>query len=110
MKSRIGLIAALILTALVLLAAATHAQTYGSPPEGGRSQWGAMRQERMVACANQSAGTSCSYSREGQTVSGTCEATRRGQLVCRSGEGGRGRAMRGPMGSDGMPGDNAREQ
>jgi hypothetical protein len=59
-KSRISLIAALILTALValvLLAVATHAQTDGSPPEGDRSQWRVMRQERMAACVNQSVGT-----------------------------------------------------
>jgi hypothetical protein len=88
---------------------ATYAQTFGSPLEGGRSQWRAMRQEMMAACANQSAGTSCSYSREGQTVGGTCQWTRRGQLVCRTGEGGRGREMRGPMGN-GMPEGNAPEQ
>jgi hypothetical protein len=108
-KSRLGLIAALLLTALVLLAPATHAQTYGSPPEGGHSQWRAMRQEMMAACTNQSAGTSCSFSREGQTVSGTYQATRQGQLVCRSGKGRRGQERRGPMG-EGMPGGNAPEQ
>jgi len=63
-------------------APATQAQTDGSPSSCGRSQWQETRQEMMAACANKSAGTACSSSREGQPVSGTCHATRRGHLVC----------------------------
>ena len=112
MKFRIS-ICVLFLTALATYAPATQAQTDGSP-SSGHSQWQAMRQEMMVACADKSAGTACSFSREGQAVGGTCRATRRGQLVCRAGKGGGGRGMHGQMGGGmpggGMPPDNAPEQ
>ena len=81
MKYRFS-ISVLFLAAFVTCAPATHAQTEGSPPSGGRSQWQAMRQEMMAACADKAAGTPCSFSREGQPVSGTCSAMRRGQMVC----------------------------
>ena len=122
MKFRIS-ICVLFLTALATYAPATQAQTDGSP-SSGHSQWQAMRQEMMAACADKSAGTACSFSREGQAVSGTCRATRRGQLACRAGKGGGGRGMHGQMGGGmpgggmpgggmpggGMPPDNAPEQ
>ena len=81
MKFRIS-IYVLFLTALATCAPAARAQTYGSPSSGGRSQWQAMRQEMMGACADKTAGTTCSFSHEGQPVSGTCRAMRRGKLVC----------------------------
>ena len=105
MKFRIGLMSGLLLTALVMFVPATHAQTYGGPSTGDRSQWQAMRQEMMAACANQSAGAPCSFSREGQTVSGACRQSRRGQLVCRTGQGRHGGGMGGSMGG-GMPPGN----
>ena len=103
------MIAGLFVTALVMLAPAARSQTDGSSPEGGRSQWRAMLRERITACAEKSDGTACSFSREGQTVSGTCRTTRRGQLVCRTGEGGRGREKHGSTGG-GMPAANAPEE
>jgi hypothetical protein len=102
MKFRISIFA-LFLMALASHAPATHAQTVGSPSSGGRSQWRAVRQEMMAACADKSAGTACSFSREGQAVTGICRATRQGQLVCHAGKGGGGRGMHGGTGG-GMPG------
>jgi hypothetical protein len=107
-KFRIS-ICVLLLTAFATYAPATHAQTDGSPSSGGRSQWQAMRQEMMAACADKSAGTACSFSREGQAVSGTCRAMRQGQLACHAGKGGGGREMHGQMGG-GMPPDSAPEE
>jgi hypothetical protein len=107
-KFRIS-ICVLLLTAFATYAPATHAQTDGSPSSGGRSQWQAMRQEMMAACADKSAGTACSFSREGQAVSGTCRAMRQGQLACHAGKGGGGRGMHGQMGG-GMPPDGGPEE
>ena len=109
MKSRIGMIFGLLLTPLVMFAPATHAQTDGGPPSGARSQWRAIRQERKAACVNKAAGTQCSFSREGQMVSGICRATRRGKLACHTGKGERGHGMHGSMGG-GMPYGNAPPQ
>jgi hypothetical protein len=104
----------LFLTALATYVPATHAQTDGSPSSGGRSQWQAMRQEMMAACADKSAGTACSFSREGQAVTGTCRPMRQGQLVCHAGKGGGGRGMHSQMGGGmpggGMPPDSAPEE
>ena len=36
----------------------------------------------MAACADKTAGTPCSFSREGQAVSGICRPMRRGRMVC----------------------------
>ena len=108
MKSRIS-ICGLFLVAFVMYAPVVHAQASGSPSGGGGSQWRAMRQEMVAACANESAGAACSFSREGQTVNGTCRATRRGQLVCRTGKRREGRGMPGPMGS-GTPSSSAPQQ
>jgi hypothetical protein len=47
--------------------------------------------------------------RQGQTVSGTCHESRRRQLLCRTGTGGRGGGMHGPTGG-GMPSGNTPEQ
>ena len=102
MKFRIS-IWLLFLATLVTGVPATRGQTYGSSSSGGRSQSQAMRQEKMAACADKSAGTACSFSREGQPVSGICRARRQGQLVCRAGKGGGSHGMHGQMGG-GMPG------
>jgi len=50
-KFRIS-ISVLFVAALVTCAPAMHAQTEGSPSSGGRSQWRAMGQEMMAACAD----------------------------------------------------------
>ena len=102
MKFRIS-ISVLFVAALVTCAPAMHAQTEGSPSSGGRSQWRAMGQEMMAACADKTAGTPCSFSREGQAVNGTCRAMPRGQMVCRAGNGAGSQGMHGHMGG-GMPG------
>ena len=107
MKFRIS-IPVLFLAALVTCASATHAQTEGSPSSGGRSQWRAMGQEMMAACADKTAGNPCSFSRGGQAVNGTCRAMRRGQMVCRAGNGAGSQVMHGHMGG-GMPPGNAPE-
>ncbi len=75
--------------ALTTLVPSVSAQT-NEPFSGGRGEWREMRQEMVQACANKSVGASCSFSWEGQTVTGTCRQTRRGQLVCRAARGRRG--------------------
>lgn len=91
-------ICGLLLATLLMYAPAARAQTYGSSPSGGHSEWRAMRQQMIAACANKSAGAACSFTREGQTMTGVCRATRRDQLVCRSGKRGRRRRTDGLMG------------
>jgi isoaspartyl peptidase/L-asparaginase-like protein (Ntn-hydrolase superfamily) len=97
-KFRIIMISCLLLMALVVSQPTTRAQTAGSEAGDSRSQWRALRQEMMKACLDKSAETPCSFSRDSQTVNGTCQTTRRGKLVCRGGEGGRSGEMRGRMG------------
>ncbi len=71
-------------------------------PAGGSSHRGAMMKAMVEACANKSAGDSCSYpGRDGQTEKGTCKATRRGKLICRH-----PRKTGGPTGSEMPPGAN----
>jgi hypothetical protein len=84
MKSTRLLAASLL--AFAMFTPPAHAQT-NQPMESGRSERRAMFQEMAQACANKSAGAPCSFSREGQTVNGTCRQNRRGQLVCRSAHG-----------------------
>lgn len=106
----------LLVAGLLMFVPAIHAQTYENPSSGegqssgDHSQWRAMRQEMIAACADKSAGTACSFSRAGQTVSGICQQSRRGQLVCRTGRGGRGGAMQGGSMGGGMPSGNAPEK
>jgi hypothetical protein len=72
-----------------------HAQASSTSPDGGRVKISPLRQEMIVACANKSKGAPCSFSREGQTVKGTCNvdivAQRLGgtgkQLTCFSRQG-----------------------
>ncbi|MFZ0890394.1 MAG: hypothetical protein WA005_18290 [Candidatus Binataceae bacterium] len=93
---------AMTFLALMMLAPATHAQTNEGSPAGGSSHRGAMMKAMVEACANKSAGDSCSYpGRDGQTEKGTCKATRRGKLICRH-----PRKTGGPTGSEMPPGAN----
>jgi len=109
-------ISGLLMIGLLTFVPPTHAQTSENPSmgqgqsSGDHSQWRAMRQEMIAACADKSAGTACSFSREGQTVSGICHQSRRGKLVCRTGRGGRGGGMQGGNMGGGMPSGNAPEQ
>jgi hypothetical protein len=85
--------------ALMTLTPATHAQTNEGSPEGGGSHRRAMMKQMVDACANKSAGDSCSYpGRDGQAENGTCQATRRGKLICR-----RARKTGGPTGGETPP-------
>jgi hypothetical protein len=83
-KSRIGVIASLLLTALVVFALVTRAQTNASPPSGDHPKWRAVQHVRREACSNKSVGTVCKVILEGRTFSGTCQPTpQEGQLACR---------------------------
>ncbi len=107
---RSTILIAMTFLALIMLAPATHAQTSeGSSMGGSPQQRQAMMKDRMAACANKSSGNPCSFtSRAGKAVSGTCQATRRGQLACRTGKATSGQGMGGRMGG-GMPRGDAFE-
>jgi hypothetical protein len=88
----------LLLTALVIGGLSAHAQYQ----EYGQWQRHQARQEMMAACSGKTPGTACSFLGQGRTISGTCHATRRGQLVCLSSGGWPPYGMGGP--APGIPG------
>jgi hypothetical protein len=79
-KSRIGVIASMLLTALVVFASAAYAQTNASPPSGDHPK---VQHVRRDACLNNSVGTVCKVIVGEHTFSGTCQQTQQGQLACR---------------------------
>ena len=83
-KSRIGAIASILLTALVVFGSAAYAQTNASPPSGDHPKWRAVQHVKREACSNKSVGTVCKVILAGRTFSGTCQPTQQeGQLACR---------------------------
>ena len=79
MSSRTGVIASLLLTALLMLASAALAQTYEGQPEG--EQLRAIRHARQAACDMKSVGTTCTYTQEGHKIGGVCQEFKQG-LAC----------------------------
>ena len=90
-KARIGAIASMLATALVVFASAAYAQTNASPPSGDHHpKWHAVQHVKREACSNKSVGTVCKVILAARTFSGTCQPTQQeGQLACRSGRPGR---------------------
>jgi len=71
-----------------------------APPAHARSS----RRARIQACSDKSAGDPCTYTSKGETVSGTCESTRRKKLICKASSGEPGGAMNAPAGGEGATG------
>lgn len=84
MKSRIGIVAGLLLLGLLMLAPAPLVLAQGVPPSGMRRHERMMHHEMAAACMHKAQGAPCSFLREGKTISGTCYRARRGHLVCHS--------------------------
>jgi hypothetical protein len=84
------------LTALLAMVAS-------APPVHARSS----RRARIQACSDKSAGDPCTYTSKGETVSGTCESTRRKKLICKASSGESGGAMNAPAGGEGATGGSS---
>jgi hypothetical protein len=82
MKFRFGVRAALFVTAVVMSAAAARAQYNASPPPTGQSQSQTNRHPRLAACSFKSLGSTCTFSRNGHTLSGSCQPVGGGQMAC----------------------------
>lgn len=84
MKFTIGVSTALLVTAIVMSAPRIiRAQYNASPPPPGNSQSQGDRHPRLEACGFKSPGDTCTFSRNGHTMSGSCEPVGgSGQLAC----------------------------
>jgi hypothetical protein len=83
MKFRIGVRAALFVTAVITSAPAVRAQYNASPPwKGTPSQSQGNPHPRLAACSFKSVGSTCTFSRNGHTLSGSCQPVGGGQLAC----------------------------
>ena len=84
MKFPIGVSAVLFMTAVVMSApAAVRAQYNASPPPFDQSQSQANRHPRQAACSFKSVGSTCTFSRNVRTLSGSCQPVGgSGQLAC----------------------------
>jgi hypothetical protein len=80
MKFRIGVSAALFVTAVVMSAPAVYAQYNASPPTSAPSQ--TRPHPRLEACSSKSLGSTCTFSRNGHTLSGSCQLVGGGQMAC----------------------------
>jgi hypothetical protein len=83
MRFPIGVSAAWLVTALVMSAPGlVRAQYNASPPPPGQSQPQTNQHPRLAACGFKSAGDTCTFSRNGHTMSGSCQPVGGGQLAC----------------------------
>jgi hypothetical protein len=82
MKFRIGVSAAFFVTAVLMSASAVRAQYNASPPAGANSQPQTNPHPRLAACSFKSLGSTCTFSRNGHTLSGSCQPVGGGQLAC----------------------------
>jgi hypothetical protein len=82
MKFTIGVGAALFVTAMVMSAPAARAQYNASPPPFDQSQPQGNQHPRLAACSSKSVGDTCTFSRNGHTLSGSCQPLGGGQLAC----------------------------
>jgi hypothetical protein len=83
MKFPIGVSAVLFVTAIVMSApVAVRAQYNASPPPDGQSQSQTNQHPRLAACSFKSVGSTCTFSRNGHTLSGSCQPIGGGQLAC----------------------------
>jgi hypothetical protein len=83
MKFRIGVSAALFVTAVITSVPAVRAQYNASPPwKGAPSQSQANPHPRLAACSFKSLGSTCTFSRNGHTLSGSCQPVGGGQMAC----------------------------
>jgi hypothetical protein len=81
MKLPIGVSAAFLVMAAVMSAPAARAQYNASPPRGAQSQ-SQRPHPRLEACSSKSVGSTCTFSRNGHTLSGNCQQVGDGQLAC----------------------------
>jgi hypothetical protein len=79
----IALIVIVFLSMLLLMPLAGHTQSDGNS-QGGNSRFQAWRHASLGACSYKSAGTTCSFSIESHSFTGTCETTQKGNLACRN--------------------------
>jgi hypothetical protein len=80
MKFRIGVSAALFVTAVIMSAPASRAQYNASPPSSDHSQ--SRPHPRLAACSFKSVGATCTFTREGHRLNGSCQPVGGGQLAC----------------------------
>jgi len=83
MKFTILVRTACIVTAVAMSApAAVRAQYNASPPPDSQSQSQTNRHPRLAACSFKSLGSTCTFSRNGHTLSGSCQPVGGGQMAC----------------------------
>jgi len=83
MRFPIGVSAAFFATVVLMSApGAVRAQYNASPPPPGQSQSQPNQHPRLAACGFKSAGDTCTFSRNGHTMSGSCQPVGSGQLAC----------------------------
>jgi hypothetical protein len=83
MRFPIGVSATLFATAILILAPlAARAQYNASPPPPGQSQSQSNQHPRLAACSFKSVGSTCTFSRNGHSMSGSCQPVGGGQLAC----------------------------
>jgi hypothetical protein len=80
----LSLIVALFVSALLITPLAALAQGDSNSQGGGNPRFQAWRHASLNACSYKSAGTTCSFSIENHSFTGTCEATQNGNLACRN--------------------------
>jgi hypothetical protein len=80
----LSLIVALFVSALLITPAAVLAQGDSNSQGGGNPRFEAWRHASLNACSYKSAGTTCSFSIDNHSFTGTCEATQHGNLACRN--------------------------
>jgi hypothetical protein len=83
MRFPIGVGAAFLVAAIVMSAPGpARAQYNASPPPPGQSQSQTNHHPRLAACSFKSVGSTCTFSRNGHTMSGSCQPVGGGQLAC----------------------------
>ena len=78
------MIAALFLASQLVMPSAARAQGDGTSQSSDNPRFQAWRHASLGACSYKSAGTTCSFSIENHSFTGTCEATQNGNLACRN--------------------------
>ncbi len=83
MKFPVRVSAALFVMTVVMSAPAAQAQYEAVPPwKGAPPQSQSRPHPRLAACSSKSAGDTCTFSRNGHTLSGSCQPLGGGQLAC----------------------------
>jgi len=82
MRFPIGVSATLIATAILMSAPGPVRAQYNAspPPDGQQSQ--PNQHPRLAACSFKSVGSTCTFSRNGHMLSGSCQPVGGGQLAC----------------------------